>query len=173
MFILDHVALASNKPTIYDRDYVQFYLTQQNEKAFVSNEVWEALRFRIYEANKNNPDKEMADKIIAGLRGFAGPETMRFEEDHTETPPKRDYTEAELIASTKDLIRRNKYQVSYFVCGDLATYPEEDFSSYCFMNLDKFYAHCMGISGLRAEYEVVIDKRNELKSQEKVAVGIS
>jgi len=151
VIVLDHKALASSKPGIYERDYLKFYLSVTSQKAIVSNRVWESFRKNII--SKNGPD--MAQEIIATYRGIVQPETVFFDDNFEEKQPEKVYTEEELIESTKDLLDRYEYRVRYFICGgNKPDYPNNIYV----LEVEEFYYHCMGELGLVEEYQKLTGK---------------
>jgi len=161
LIILDHLALASKPDSaIYPRDYLKFYLSASDNKATVSNEVWEAFRWRINEENKS--DQSVAEEIIAVYRGIVEPEVLFLNDDFTEKEPTRDYTDEELVESTKELIQRKRFKIKYFI-----TDAEDKYRSILgdvYSNtVEEFYYHCMGEMDLIEEFNQVTDNIKSLK----------
>jgi hypothetical protein len=145
LIVLDHGALASSQPAVYERDYLKYYLSMTSQKAVVSVEVWESFRKKIMA--ENSP--EMAQEIIAVYRGIVEPEITHFENDYSEKEPTKEHTDAELVESTKDLIHRKALEIKYFICADKAKYQNPEIYT---LNVEEFYYHCMGELNLVEEY---------------------
>ena len=117
MIILCPKAFAGKNLTS-ERDFLRYYLSKVGQKAIVANEVWDAFRFRYIE-HASTP--EVANNIIANMRGTFVPETLRLKDNFEEIDPK-DYDEHTMMVKTKNLIERRWAEIDFFITQESDNY---------------------------------------------------
>lgn len=129
-----------------EKEFMKRMFSKCIPRAVVPNEVWEAFRFRII---NSSPNKQNAEQMIAFFRSMITPEFEKLDENYQEIEPAKDYTNAELIEKTKDLVKRKYAEIEIFITSEPELYqdaPEivnitilsvESYYTYHFVNVHK------------------------------------
>src|SRR3989344_7725709 len=116
MIVLCPLAFAG-KDLTSERDFLRYYLSKIGQKAIVSNEVWDAFRFR--KAQTTSP--EIANNIIAYMRGTFEPETLKLKANFEEVDP-QDSDEQKMFEKTKNLLERRWAEIDFFITQEPEKY---------------------------------------------------
>jgi len=154
-------AFRSNDDFSLQRDFLQYYISRKGIKATITDELWEAFRFRISQANENN--ETIIEGILADLRGSYLPENLRTDKiTFQEIPAEKDYTDEELIASTNSFIERNWADIDLFITINPDKYSEKTSEKQVkVMTLEDFYLDCMNDQETRELMEAFWNHKQE------------
>lgn len=138
MIVLCPQAFAGSSE-LQERDFLMYYLSRTNQKAFIANEVWETFRLRIL---KQASSKEIAKNIIAHFRGVFNPEELKLDSLFNEIEPKKDYSPEELVEKTKDFVKRKWADIDLFITQEPEKY--EGLIKVKILRLEEFFVEQMG-----------------------------
>ncbi len=141
MLFLCPKALSSNDGNSLERDFIKYYLSINNKKARITNEVWETFRYKIL---TNSSNKEGAISRITEYRGVFEPEIQKLKDDFEEVEAMKEYNTSEMRDSVISFLKRNWADIDIFITTEPQIYKEVcDEFGINLMTLPEFYLDCM------------------------------
>ena len=141
MLFLCPKALSSNDSNSFERDFLKYYLSIKNEKATITNEVWETFRYKIL---TNSSNKAGAISRITEYRGIYKPEILKLKDNFEEVEAVKEYNTSEMRNSVISFLKRNWADIDIFITPEPQVYKEVcDEYGINVMTLQEFYLDCM------------------------------
>ena len=147
MILLCPKALSSNDGDGHEREFLKYYLSAENKKAKLTNEVWETFRYKVVTNSTNN---DGAMNLIAWYRGIFEPEITRIGADFQEVEASTEHNTTQMRDSVINFLKRNWADITVFITQEKQIYQEVcNQNGINMMTLSEFYLDCMDTDGGR------------------------